>query len=273
MILAVGDQSRTGRVVHLERSLDPERVARAVRTGRAGGSPPVLVHARTPASVHERVGCIRRDMRVTVRTALAAAGRARGLRTGADPEIRRLQRRLAAFDPPASPPDEGSATPEDPAALREAVATLRGRLTARRAHDLPTDAIEAELAETVSELAATETAAIAAEQARETRRREARRERDRLADRLRVEDRLANARRRARAALVDRLRGAYETAVAAVPGADPGDPFDADGVTASLAVARVARLAAPVVVSVDRFSDPRSASAWLGAPVIRLDFR
>ena len=281
MICRVGTARYRGRAVDLPADLDPERLARAVRSGEvpAGddGRPRLAVHCRRPAPVHDRVGCITPDTGIRIRTALAAAGRARGLGTPHDPAIRRLEARHERLVPP------GEATPdlaETRAALAEAsaatdrhqerVAAARGRLQARREADLPADPAAEDLEAAAGELAAAETAAVAARQALDRDRDRARAHRERLAERFRVADALANRRRAARAALVERLAGAYAAAVRAAPGPDPEDPFAADPVTAALAVARVARGTAPVVLAVDRFPDAGAAAAWLGTPVCRV---
>jgi hypothetical protein len=86
---------------------------------------------------------------------------------------------------------------------------------------------------------------------------------------MRLEDRAANLERAARAHLVEQVETAYTDAVAAVPGRTPANPFEADGVTAALAIARVAALDAPVVLACDRFESAAAAASWLDAPVIR----
>jgi hypothetical protein len=53
--------------------------------------------------------------------------------------------------------------------------------------------------------------------------------------------------------------------VGSVPASYEGDPT-----TAALAVARVARIDAPLVLSVDRFGSPGEAATRLDAPVVRV---
>jgi hypothetical protein len=66
----------------------------------------------------------------------------------------------------------------------------------------------------------------------------------------------------------------FAAAVAAVPGdAHVGDEpaeYEGDPTTAALAVARVAEVRAPLVVSCGRFRDADAAVDCLGAPVIRI---
>lgn len=276
MILRVGDHTRTGRAVACPLAVEPVALARAVRRDDlAEGEPPCEVRCRTPGPAHRYVGCVHPAMGLKVRTALASAGRARGMSTPYDDRIAALEARLAEFeDPPADARGEREAVArqsESTAALSERVAAQRGRLDARRAVDADVDEAAAGLEEAVAELADVETTAVAARQAHGRERRSRRRARDRLTRRLSVEDDLANARREARAWLVERLRPAYRTALAQIPGhSAPEDPFAAPPVPAALAVARVARPAAPIVVACDRFANADAAAAWLGGPVIRL---
>ncbi len=80
---------------------------------------------------------------------------------------------------------------------------------------------------------------------------------------------MANERRESRAALADAVRERVDAAVVAVPGTSATRLADADPVTARLALARVARLDAPVVLAARRFPDAAAAVGWLDAPVLR----
>jgi hypothetical protein len=276
MILEVGDVVRSGRAIDCPVDVSPTRLARAIRRGApVGGTPECRIRCRSHGPVHRHVGCIHPDMGLKVRTALARAGRARGYSTPFDGRIATLQQRLAEFDEPGDDPaaerravaDRSESTAE----RSETVAASRGRLAARRAVGADVEEARAALEDAVAELAAVETAAVAARQAHERERRATRRARDRLSDRLAVEDALANARRDARAWLVDRLSPAYRAALRQVPESTPVDePLAAPPVPAALAVARVARPTAPVVLAVDRFPDAGAAAAWLAGPVVRV---
>ncbi len=283
MICRVDGAVHRGRTVSLSTDVAPETVARAVREGEAsaGDGTTVSVTARTPGPVHERVGCLQPGMGLRVRTALAAAARARGLGTPHDPGLERARERLAAIE--RDPREDGSvdraadarerlaAARAETERLRERVAAARGRLQAREGADLPTGPAREDLEAAARDLSEAETRAAAARQTLDRERRGTRESRDRLEERLRLEDRVANLERRARRVLVERARDAYAAAVAAVPGApEPDDPFAVDGLTAGLAVARVAGFDAPLVVTGDRFGDARAASRWLGAPVVRV---
>lgn len=213
-----------------------------------------------------------------------------------------IYERLATLDPPADP-DVAAArrrvagTADDVDQLRERVATLRGRVAAAREAGRDADDIETELTAAIRNLSEAETERAAAREAVDRARRRAREARDRRERRRRLEEKLANLSRDARAHLVDSLRERFAAALAAVPGwegtrpadeskhqvgvsrpAEDGsvvssgpvasDPFDADPVPAALAVCRVARLYAPVVLDCDRLGGPGSAAEWLDARVV-----
>jgi chromosome segregation ATPase len=276
VICSVDDTTWRGRAVTLRAGVDPAAVARAVRQGEAtDGDTTIRVRARRPNAVHERVGCVRPEMGLRIRTALAEAARVRGCRTHLDSEIRACRDRLADRERPdvqTADERERLATARGKTdRLREEVAEMRGRLTARREAEGAGEAAAEQFRDAARELSEAETTAAATRQRLARQRREARTARDHLEQRFALEDELANLRRDARRRLVAQVRPAYESAVAAVPGspADP-DPFDVDPVTGALAVARVADFDAPVVLDCDRFEDAGAASAWLGAPVIRL---
>jgi hypothetical protein len=276
MILEVGDVVRSGRAIDCPVAVSPTNLARAVRhSDSIGATPECRIRCRSPGPVHRHVGCIHPDMGLKVRTALARAGRARGCSTPFDDRIAALQQRLVDFDDPGGDPAAErravAARTESTAERSEAVAARRGRVAARRAVGAEVDEAQTALEDAVADLAEVETAAVAARQAHERKLRATRRARDRLSDRLAVEDALANARRDARSWLVDRLSPAYRAALQQVPGRAPVDaPFEAPPELAALAVARVARPAAPIVLEVDRFPDAAAAAAWLAGPVVRV---
>jgi hypothetical protein len=214
--------------------------------------------------------------------ALVAAARSRG---AVVPAVRRLERARAALVAVADDHEVGLAAAKRRVAavgrnerrLAERVATLRGRLTALRdvgADPATIEAVETDLAEAVGTLTDVETERIAAEQRLARVERDARAVRDRRQRRLRLADRVANFRRRVRRDLVASVYDEFAAAVRALPGdAEPGDrPADyaGDQITAVLAVTRVARVDAPVVLAVDRFGSPAEAATRLDAPVVRL---
>lgn len=275
MICRIDGSASRGRVVTLSQPVDPEAAARAVR-GESNESGSLSVLARTPDPVHERVGCLRPGMAVRTRTALAEAARARGHRTPFDAALCRVREQLAEFDTSdvetADARKDLAAAAADTDRLRERVATIRGRLQVRTEHDMGAEPASEHLEAAARELSEVETRAAAARQTLDRKRRQVREVRDTLEAQMRLEDRVSNLKRRARATLVDRVRDAYAVAVADAPGGpdDPADPFDVDGLTAGMAVARVADFDAPVVVACDRFESGRAASRWLGAPVVQV---
>lgn len=257
-----------GRAVDLRaRDIDGRTVAAAVRGARR--YPPV--DAAAPSRVYDYAGHVHAEMGLRARTALAAAARSRGHRTAHDEEIARLQAALSDTAPSSPSIGQPSAPVSDDAVaeLREAVAKHRGRVQARETLDRDASGARSDLRETAARLTERETEQTATTQARERRRERARAYRDEAAERRRLADRLANSRRDARAELVESVADQFRDAVGDAPGPTPADPFDADAVTAALAVLRVARTDAPVVVAVDRFGDPAAAADWLDAPVVR----
>lgn len=287
LAVRLDDGVASGRSVDLrDRGFDPSRVAAAVREGRPtesgggsedrGASGPV-VDCRAPQTVHDHVGFVRPSMSVRARTALAAAARSRGGAAPQDEALADVRDELADLTVPAPPdpdaPRERLAGTDDAVdRIRERVAALRGRVQAGREAGRDVTDLETDLAEATRELSERETERAAAREAVERAERRARESRDARERRRRLEDRRANLERRARAHLVDRIRGEYERALAAVPDGpdEAAEPFAVEGVAAALAVGRVAEFRAPVVVACDRFESPDAAAEWLDAPVIRV---
>jgi len=269
----LGSVVRCGQVIRIEQAVKLSRIAAAVRDGSDRTDSFVAVSAAPPEPVHDHIGCIYPEMGLRTKTALARAARTRELSTPYDDELATVRESLATMDiesgdTRAERQERAQAT-EETERLREQVATARGRLEARRENELESTPAAHELERAIRELTETETSAVAAAEQLERSREQARKRRDRREQKLRLEDRIANLQRQARAHLVDQMREKYDAAVSAVPSASPSeDPFAADPVTAALAVARVARLSAPVVVACERFESATAASEWLDAPVI-----
>lgn len=271
MILTFEGKKYEGRALDCRSlSVDGRAVVAAVR----GEDSVVSVDAPDPGLVHERVGYVRPGMSVATRTVLAAAARSRGRSAPQDEELATVRSKLEDLSVPSvstrgkrqRAADDG----QEAAHLRERVAELRGRLQAVRDEGGETAAIEERLSEAVRELSEVETQQVAAREQLAAARADAREARDVRERRMRLEDRKANLERAARAHLAEAVEPLYEDAVAAVPRRTPDDPSDASGVTAALAVARMADLTAPVVLACDRFEGPAAAAAWLDAPVVRL---
>lgn len=247
-----------------------ETVAAAVR----GADTSVTVDAPTPGPVHGYIGHIRPEMSLSVKTALAAAARSQGHSAPVDEELAAARERLSALSVPG--PDETPVAETDgttaPATevrrLRERTAELRGRINALEEYGADTSTLRTELAETARALSEAETDRMAATQRREERSAELRDVRDEREERLRLQDRVGNLRRTARAQLVDAVRGKFAAAVASAPGPTPADPFAVDETVAALAIARVADVRAPLVLDCDCFETPAAAAQWLDAPVV-----
>lgn len=292
VVVETPDRRLSGRAVDLgplDVAVDPGEVAAAVRDEAGGddaGGPdgeaesgPVTVRCPAPRSVHDHVGLVEPGIALRVRTALAGAARSRGLSAPQDEALASVRAELSEFTVPEADTETArerlAGTESAVAKARERVATVRGRLQAAREADRDTADLREELAAATRDLAEKETERAAAREALDRAEQRAREARDARERRRRLEDRAANLERAARAHLVGQVREEFAAAVTAVPGSDrgggeSGDPFDADPVSAALAVGRVADLRAPAVVAVDRFEGTGAAADWLDAPVVRV---
>lgn len=279
-----------GRALDLrDRDVPATAVARSIvadadddRFGAASDEVGVAVRCQPPGPGHETL--CRLPGRTSVRGVLAAAARSRGRRSSVADRIEATVEALSDLTVPGVDAAaarrrlaEASGAEER---LRERVATLRGKLEARRDLDAGSDAVESEFQEATAALAEAETDRIAAEQAlarAEERARKAREIRDR---RLALQDRLGNLRRRDRAELANAVYPQFQAALDAVPsGPDGGDvtageepaAFEGDRTTATLAAVRIADLDAPVVLAPDpcRFETTTAAADCLDEPVVR----
>lgn len=221
---------------------------------------------------------------VTRRRLAAAAARTRGLTTPYDAEIRELEQRLTSVEPPE--PDTAAAkrrvveASKNEAELRERIAALRGRLRTERELGESTEETAQELSEAAAKLSEVSTDRIAAEQALESAERDARQARDTRDRRLKLQDRIENRRREARAFLSDALNGAFEEALDRIEalvggnGQPTADPGAAAGAGVQLAAVAIADLEAPIVIDARAadVEDPEQvarileASVWLATP-------
>ena len=235
------------------------------------------VRCARPGAVHERIGVLHRDVSVSPVAALAAAARSWGARTEHDAALRATEADLRALDAPGVDLEAArrrvAETEADVAALRERVARVSGEVDAHRDLDADTSAAKAEYQTATRDLASAETEHHAAREALTTARERARDARDARERRLELEDRCENLRRAARRALAGEYASSFERAVAALPvpcePAPPGN-FDGPAWAAAVAVARVARPGAPLVVA-DVFECASRARAALHAPVILVE--
>jgi hypothetical protein len=265
------DEDRHGPAIDLrDRELSAEAVAAAIAEPEHD-----QVTCAPPEPIHEFVGVIQRDMSLDRRCALAAAGRSRGLRAPQADAIERLNDRIAEIDPDS--PDLRAArrrvaeTGSELEALRERVERTSGRLAERRATDRPTAELEERLADLTRELTEVETEAIAAREALSAAQAAAAEARDAREERLTLVDRRENRRREARRWFCEALAASFERALTALPiDTTPAAPdsFDGPDRHAGLAIVRLARLSAPVVLVDPPFQTAVAARAALDAPVI-----
>lgn len=219
-----------------------------------------------------------------VRMCLAAAARSRGYSTSVDDEIAAVRRELDSLSIPTVDLESARRRVADVRGevtrLRERVATLRGRLQAHRTLEVTPEEIEVEYRDAVTTLSAIETEEVAAREELACAEQRAQKARDVRNRRIRLQDRLENLHRRARALLTERVSHAFRHAVTAIPGPsnhsgtsveDSLLDFDGDRLTASLAAVRIADLSAPVVLSLvpPRFETAHDAASCLQGPVIR----
>ncbi|MFT4946650.1 MAG: hypothetical protein ACI8TL_000886 [Natronomonas sp.] len=281
MICRIGSVARSGPAVTVEQAVDADRLLEAiVRDGRIGDDtfgdehPALAVDCESPTAVHEYVGHLHPEMGLRTRTALAAAGRTRGLETPHDEEIAGIEGELASLSLDETDLEtrrrERADEHENRQKMQEAVATTRGRLAACRERGLDTGELEARLAQQIRELAEIETTATAAVQSHERERRRARTQRDRRERRFRLEDRLANRRRDARRWLVGELESEFATRVRDLATGPVDDPFECRPPVVGLAIAELAEYRAPVVLELDRFESTAAAAEYLGGPVVRV---
>lgn len=260
---------------------DPETIVRAIRDVNENTA--IEIKCTRPGPTHEHVGWIRPGMNLRTRTALAAVARSRGLSAPQDEKRERVLKRLTALQSSATTEETDrrtktgtlrrrlAATSDEIDRHRERVARLHGRVQALR-EDSET-AVEASdmLENAIRELSERETEHAAVEQALKRRRERQRRLHDTRDERLTLEDRAANLARDARRYLVKELEAEFETTVETVPGATTAQTemgFDADTVTTALAIARLGKIDAPIVLECDRFTRTQAAADWLNAPII-----
>jgi chromosome segregation ATPase len=219
-------------------------------------------------SLHEHVAVIAPGISLRRRAALVATARSLDVETSVDAEISAVRSRLRDAPEPVPPRREArrrvAETRSELEAQRERVATARGRMQAE-----DDDEDDTEYRAAIQALSEAETEHVAAREALAAAREQARAARDDRDERLRLEDRRDNLRRQARRELVASIRPAADAAVSALPAREVDGFEDAGGVSAALALARVARLERPVVLACRRFPDRDAAERWLRAPVHR----
>lgn len=271
------------RGVDTDARLSPAVLDTAIAAGCPTPADVPRVHAPVPGPVHTHVSPLTPEVSLDRRAALAAVAVARGIETEYDGEIRATCRALRE-----SPPEVGAAelrearrraaeAGAETERLRERVATIRGRVEALRdASDGPAlGAAEQSLSEATRELSEAATERVAADQRLsllEARARDARDERD---ARFELEDRLGNLERAAREVRVETVepefrdaRRQFASQISAVSAANPAADSDLPD---ALAVAHIAPVAAPVVVTAgaaEVLGGPEPAFDRLEIPVI-----
>lgn len=271
MRVVLADDVREGRAIDVRgRSIRPDALLDAIREDDG------FVECPRPGRMYDHVGRLEPDMHLSLRAALAAAARSRGLRSSYDEKLDELDREIASIEVEsvdlAAARERKATAGADVAALRERVARLRGRLEAAREAGRETGEASAELRDAITALSEAETAELAAEQALDRAEREARAARDERERRLALVDERENLARRARAELARREFPRFRRGIAALPARTPvgaeHETFDGDDFVAGMAVARIASVRAPIVLADGPFDEAVTARAALDAPVV-----
>ena len=265
MRLRLDGVDRCGRAVDCrDTALDPARVLAAVRDPHDD-----RVRCPRPAPVHEHVGFVTADAAPNRRAVAAAVARSRGLRAPQADELAAARAELAAVETATTDlraaRERVAETAGERERLRERVARLRGEVQARREAGLAAEETTERLRAAARELSEAATAEAAAAERLNRERTQVRDRYDARERRLALEDEIGNLERAARATLADAVRPRIEQALDTL-GADSDDP---PAHLWTLAAARVAVVAAPVVVTAGPF-DASEAARWLDAPVVRL---
>lgn len=265
MRLRLDGVDRCGRAVDCrDTALDPARVLAAVRDPHDD-----RVRCPRAAPVHDHVGFVAVDATLNRRAAAAAVARSRGLRAPEADALAAAREKLTAIEAtttdlrPAR--EQAAATAGERERLRERVARLRGEVQARREAGLDAEETAERFRAAARELSEAATAEAAATERLDRERAQVRDRYDARERRLALEDEIGNLERSVRASLADAVRSRIEQALDAL-GADSDDP---PAHLWTLAAARVAVVAAPVVVTAGPF-DASEAAQWLDVPVVRL---
>ncbi|GGM58164.1 hypothetical protein J2752_001088 [Halarchaeum rubridurum] len=251
-----GETRRTNALDLRETDVSAASALRAVR------DPGGWLGCPEPTAVYDVVGVLDGPREVGP-AALAAAARSRGYDA---PAAARLATVRAALAEPL-PAVRGlraarkrlAVASADIDVRRERVERLGGKVAALRAAGEMDDGVRDAHARAIAALTDAETERFAAAETYERRREEARAVRDERERRLRLADEERRLEREAAAALAAAIRPSYERAQRAVPEGPWRDV---------LALARVARVRAPLVVAGGPFERAARAAACLDAPVV-----
>lgn len=220
-------------------------------------------------NLSDHVAVIAPGLSLNRREALVATARSLDIETSVDAAIDEIRAELESL--PESVPSRADArlrvarTASELEAKRERVATLRGRV--RESGD---EKLGTEYRAAIGALSEAETEHVAAKEVLEKTRGRARTARDSRDRRLRLEDRLGNAERAARAELVAAVEPAVDAAASKISVRDTETFEEATPISAALALARVGRIETPIVLACRRFPNRDTAERWLGTPVYRL---
>lgn len=272
-VIRVGQTVYRGRALDLrDRDLSATTVRNAIT---ASSDEKVQITCPAPGSVYEYVGFLTSGRSYALCTALAKTARECGHTAPQDETITLLTEKIRELDDPA--PDYRAerrrlAGIDEPTAMTEQLANLRGQVQVMRERGEDPDQIVTQREELATERAEIRTRHIAAQQARDQARQATKAGRDQRERRLSLQDRRDNLRREARKHLAETIATEFADALAAVPGsgaiADRPWQVTGEDLTAALAIARLAPIQAPLVLATDRFLSARAARECLGAPVI-----
>lgn len=266
MRLRVGSLDRAGRALDCrDTDIEPGQVVQAIRDPADD-----RVRCPRPGPLHEHVGFVRPDAPVARRRLLAVVALSEGCRPAVlddlDAARQQLEEHTSRGTDRRAARERVAAIEDDREQLRERAARLRGEVRARREAGLDVDDTRARLKETARELSEVATERAAATQRLVRQRERARDDDDARRRRLRLEDRVANLEREARATLAEVVEPRVAAALARLTDRSLAD---ASPMLLRLAAARVGVVGAPVVVTAGPF-DASEAAEWLGAPVVRL---
>lgn len=209
----------------------------------------------------------------STRRLFAAAARTRGLTAPQDQQINRLESRLESIDVPSVDVVEAKQrvtnTARNEAALRERIATLRGRLQAERESGGATDETKSELETAAATLSEVSTDRIAARQRLLETERTARKARTSREERMKLADRLANRRRDARKVLARKVRPEYDNTVERIKPLLPDTNEAPTDIIDHLTAVAIATVDIPIVIAAGAtgITDEFAAASRLETPV------
>ncbi len=295
-VIEVAGKRYTGSAIEIRQPVDPNAVVEAITgSDERESTDAVSVSVPAPPPVYAHIAHIHDEMGLRIQTALAKAARTVGGETPYDESLATARATLTELTPEAPGSERHRHKLEtktvEAERLKEQAATLRGEIRTRRKHDLPTETAQAELRDVLAALSEAETSAQAAKQ-QLTAAQEAMREfRDQQEHRFRLEERVANLERKARASLVEQFTPAFRAHVREIialaereggidktvasgtlPTAErSATPLTAINPTvAALALVRFASFDTPVVLSGSLVESARAAAEILDAAVIRI---